>query len=145
MGLDMYLNAKRYVWHNEEELADKIGENVPGKGDMRVKSVTCEAGYWRKANAIHKWFVDNVQDGTDDCRNYYVSRAKLEELLNTVDKVLEKMELANELLPTQSGFFFGNTDYDDWYKSDLILTKEICEKALSIDDTSWEFEYHSSW
>ena len=20
---------------------------------------------WRKANAIHKWFVDNVQDGVD--------------------------------------------------------------------------------
>ena len=26
-----------------------------------------EVGYWRKANAIHGWFVRNVQNGKDDC------------------------------------------------------------------------------
>ena len=26
-----------------------------------------QVGYWRKANQIHNWFVENVQDGEDDC------------------------------------------------------------------------------
>ena len=28
--------------------------------------------YWRKANAIHGWFVKNAQQGIDDCRTYSV-------------------------------------------------------------------------
>jgi hypothetical protein len=51
--------------------------------------------------------------------------------------------MASELLPSQSGFFFGNTEYDEYYFGDLIQTIEIIEDCLSDDDA--EFEYHSSW
>ena len=61
MGLDMYLNAKRFLWDSEGELVKKLSDNFPELGDVRIKEVTAEAGYWRKANAIHKWFVDNVK------------------------------------------------------------------------------------
>jgi hypothetical protein len=57
MGLDMYLNAKRYLWHSEDELATKVGEVFPELGDARVKEITAEVMYWRKSNAIHKWFA----------------------------------------------------------------------------------------
>ncbi len=70
MGLDMYLNAKRYLWHSEDNLAEQIAENFPELADARVKEITAEVMYWRKSNAIHKWFVDNVQGGVDDCGNY---------------------------------------------------------------------------
>ena len=36
--------------------------------------------YWRKANAIHKWFVENVQEGVDDCGEYEVTVEQLTEL-----------------------------------------------------------------
>ena len=64
---------------------------------------------------IHKWFVDHVQEGEDDCKQYYVSREQLKELLGTCKLVIENHELAGELLPTQDGFFFGSTEYDDEY------------------------------
>ena len=35
------------------------------------------------------------------------------------DKVLDDNSLAEELLPTRSGFFFGSTDYDEWYFEDI--------------------------
>jgi len=46
-------------------------------------NVTATAVYWRKANAIHKWFVDNLADGVDDCRPLWVSTDHLKELFLT--------------------------------------------------------------
>jgi hypothetical protein len=145
MGLDMYLNAKRFLWHNESELADKLTENFPELGEARVKEVVAEAMYWRKSNAIHKWFVDNVQAGVDDCGNYDVSREQLQSLLAVITEVLNDRKKANTLLPPQSGFFFGSKDIDDWYWQDLQNTKQRLEKLLAHEMPGWWFEYHSSW
>ena len=57
MGLDMYLS----------------GKNSDGS--------TTEVAYWRKANAIHRWFVNNVQDGIDECQETIVTRNQLFTLL----------------------------------------------------------------
>lgn len=146
MGLDMYLNAKRFLWHNEEDLAKQLGENFPEIGERRVKEITVEAAYWRKSNQIHKWFVDNVQDGVDDCGTYDVSREQLAELLNVIEQVLADKSKAGALLPVQSGFFFGSDKYDQFYFEDLEDTKTT---LLSLIDKEkwdrWFFEYHSSW
>jgi hypothetical protein len=48
--------------------------------------------------------------------------------------VLADHSLAQELLPTQSGFFFGSTDYDEWYFSDVEDCKQQMEKLLSMYD-----------
>ena len=143
MGLDMYLNAKRFLWHTENELADKVAEAFPELKGRRVKEVVVEALYWRKANAIHKWFVDNVQEGTDDCGNYWVSREQLEELRQLILEALAKKDASK--LPPQAGFFFGSTDITDWYWDDLRYTAEGLERVLAEFPEGWEFEYHSSW
>ena len=147
MGLDMYLNAKRFLWSNEDELVDKISESFPELGSAKIKQVTAEVGYWRKSNAIHKWFVDNVQDGTDDCGDYEVSYEKLEELLDLINQVLADKSKADSLLPTQSGFFFGDTKYDQYYFDDLEYTKGLLEKLTNNKESmrGWYLEYHSSW
>lgn len=143
MGLDMYLNAERFLWFNEEELAGHVANAFPELNGRRVKKVIVEAMYWRKANAIHKWFVDNVQDGEDDCGDYYVSREQLEELRDLVKEVLNSRDASK--LPPQSGFFFGSTSVDDWYWQDLQSTAEGLDKVLAEFPEQWEFEYHSSW
>ena len=145
MGLDMYLYAERYVSdYNEEgkELSNKLFEAT----GRRITSIRTEVGYWRKANAIHKWFVDNCQDGRDECQSTFVPDEKLEELLETVKQVLADPKLATELLPTTDGFFFGGAEYDSWYIQDLEETKDILERVLndrSLDN--WDFYYQSSW
>lgn len=144
MGLDMYLNAKRYLWHSDEELSKAIAEQLPELKDRRVKEVTVDAGYWRKANAIHAWFVTNVQDGEDDCGNYHVSREALQKLRAECQKVLDFKHLATNTLPPASGFFFGSTELDEWYYQNLQDTIDIIDDALAMPE-SWDFEYHSSW
>jgi hypothetical protein len=36
-----------------------------------------EVGYWRKANAIHGWFVRELANGVDECQPIHVSRENL--------------------------------------------------------------------
>ena len=120
--------------------------------DYKLDVLKFEVGYWRKANQIHKWFVENVQEDVDDCGYYDVSLDKINELLNIVNKILktkdrkEKDELAKELLPTQEGSFFGNQSYDNDYFEDLKHTKEIIEKLLKVKNLKdYDIEYTSSW
>ncbi len=186
MGLDMYLNRKIYVGakYEHNNVKGKIEltkgkSNIPIKVDLsKVSEITEEVAYWRKANAIHKWFVDNVQDGKDDCGDYYVSREQLQELVDLCKKVLNKaktvdgqvangttwtqaegevhnyqdgkvivnQDLMEELLPTQPGFFFGETDYDEYYMEDLKNTIKQLEPLLTEDaDTEASYYYSSSW
>jgi hypothetical protein len=150
MGLDMYLTAELYVSeYNEKDkpLEEAIREATSGGlGKFRPKNVTFELAYWRKANAIHGWFVKNVQEGEDDCREYWVSLNKLKELKETCEKVLDNLSLANELLPTTKGFFFGDYRYDEYYEQDLERTVEVLDKILSCPQAKdWWIEYRSSW
>lgn len=160
MGLDMYLDEKIYVGANYEHNSVLGTIEIYRRGEKldidfnKVTYIILSLGYWRKANAIHKWFVDNVQGGEDNCGTYYVSGEKLQTLLNTVIQVLGNHELAHQLLPTENGFFFGGTDYDEWYYEDLNYTKELIEGIakthikISQDGEEYisgDFEYHSSW
>lgn len=147
MGLDMYLNAERYLWSHEDgdkQISENIGQLVGLPVDGKVKTITVEAGYWRKSNQIHNWFVANVQDGEDNCQEAHVSRDQLIALSEVCQQVLDNNELAEKLLPTSSGFFFGGTEYDQRYFNDLEATIKIIEAALAMPE-QWDFNYRSSW
>lgn len=60
-------------------------------------------------------------------------------------EVIADETVAEKLLPTQSGFFFGNTDYNEWYVDDLKQTKEIIEYVLNTTSPDSEIYYSSSW
>ena len=150
MGLDMYLTGKRYIWESsndpkEGELAQALGK-LPNLGNngKRVKGIEVEAMYWRKANAIHKWFVDNVQDGEDECREHYVTREQLEELRDACINALADPENAGEYLSPTAGFFFGSTTIDEWYFQGLKETIKGLNSCLKMDK-EWSFYYCSSW
>lgn len=139
MGLDMYLEKRTYVKNWDFQKPEERHEITVKKGGEIVE----EVGYWRKANAVHAWFVENVQDGRDECQTSYVDGGSLRKLLELVNQVLADHSLAPELLPTKSGFFFGGTNYDEWYFKDLEDTKVILEAALA--DDSGDYYYHASW
>jgi hypothetical protein len=194
MGLDMYLEIRReeYVSHYtksrtlKREYPKFLQDNFPNLPPIQSVSrkTYFEVGYWRKANAIHNWFVKNVQEGVDDCKDYYVSLENLKELLDLCLEVKEKAiikegkiqngyhigedgekiynmidgrfienveEIAN-ILPTTDGFFFGSTEYDEYYMQDIDYTIELIQGLLKEEEEneklgfySPEFLYSSSW
>lgn len=183
----MYLTNKVYVknWkHTPKRQRSKLSLTIGGKKINTDKAVHVdfEVAYWRKANMIHQWFVDNVQEGVDNCSTYYVSFKKLQELYaiciglkelfeetkeiketiqvieNKTDKsslskedikTLEQgknslnkwQEVAEELLPTQEGFFFGIYEYGEEYMIDIESTIEQL-KDISEDG---DYFYQASW
>ena len=151
MGLDMYLEKRTDVRHwsfqkDEEQfevVIKKGGVTYPSIKSDRITNITEELGYWRKANQIHRWFVENVQDGVDNCGEYFVSKADLQSLLDVCLAVKLDHSQAEELLPAGSGFFFGNTDYDEGYYNDIDHTIVILKEALTDDNAS--YYYSSSW
>lgn len=160
MGLDMYLSKRTYVknWNymkpEERHTITVTGPQAATIKPERISYIEEQVGYWRKANAIHQWFVDHCQDGVDDCRNAYVSREQLAELRDLCRSLMSAYETDPEAataragteLPPQSGFFFGSTDTDDGYWQDLRETANLLTAALDENGDGWgEFQYHSSW
>ena len=98
MGLDMYLHRKENVYGEpaiEIKKANKLplrSEEYPQYEWVQLKT---ECAYWRKANAIHKWFIDNCGGGDEDKREMEVSLEALKELLKVCRKVLQSIELVD--------------------------------------------------
>jgi len=161
MGLDMYLtkktSVKNYSYEGKEKAKYKIsvrkgGEDIPHIKKERICSIEEDIMYWRKANAIHDWFVKNCQEGTDDCRTAWVGETQIKELLETLKKVLQNRTntaLIEELLPTTAGFFFGGTEYDEYYFETIEKTIEVLQAEVnemeSMDEYYFDYYYHSSW
>lgn len=155
MGLDMYLNKRTYVqnWsHMAPSEISKVGVKLGGKkhphiDPKRVSYIIEKAVYWRKANHIHRWFVEHVQDGIDDCREYWVSNVKIKELIDLCQSVIDKKTSPEDSLPTGGGLFFGSTEYDESYYESLRETiaklTPILEEANKYEDI--DFLYSSSW
>lgn len=198
MGLDMYLYKIKKIdgigfkgiIELENEIQDLDATKPIPKQYNEIKdyiikcgehfswySLMKEIGYWRKANQIHAWMVENVQRGVDDCGTYYVSQKDVETLLKicetvknnsefidgkvfngyTIDKdgrhdiyvdgkIIKDSSFAEMLLPTQSGCFFGNTQYNEYYMEDIDSTIEILSKVLKETDfNEYYIAYSSSW
>lgn len=127
MGLDMYLNKKFYLWREQRDKLKKSG--IKEFEGQEIKELVMGAGYWRKANAIHGWFVDHCNDGDDDNgREYYVSEEDLRELLDTVNKVIKASKLVKGKV--QNGFQFKDGRRlpileDGEYIKDASVAKEL--------------------
>lgn len=101
MGLDIYFNKKK----------------------------TKNIGYFRKVNFLVKFFGDKGFDVENQVPfKFYIEDAQ--ELLDRCNKVLKNHKLAEELLPTVDGFFFGNTDYDEYYFDNVKTVRDYVKDEL---------------
>jgi hypothetical protein len=163
MGLDMYLYREQYVsgyTYNGQDISayNKILEatGLESCEDSPHATVSVCVAYWRKANSIHGYFVDNFAGGVDECQRISVSIDQLKELRDKCDSVLlapansvEDVVEENGLLP-RSGFFFGSYGIDQWYMEDMKNTVKQIDKILSsipADANPWDysFYYQASW
>lgn len=101
MGLDMYAYKRTYVGNNYEKDVKKQVRVLPPeeeggyKGQVKlidqskVSEIKENIAYWRKANAVHNWFVQNVQNGEDDCKEYEFGVEQMQELVDICKRILE--------------------------------------------------------
>jgi hypothetical protein len=158
MGLDMHLysfpkiegmnlaevrSADIHLRELEKEngaIYEKIKEHIKHfeEFDFSWRGLRTEIATWRKANQIHHWFVETVQNGKDDMCSYEVSKEQLQELYNACVNVLLNRKISHKVLPTRPGPFFGSTSYDQYYYWKIERTKTIIENLL----INFNFETH---
>ena len=157
MGLDMYLSRKTYVqnWEHtkpEDRISIDLSGNTKGIDPDKISYIIESVGYWRKANAIHGWIVDQCAGGEDRCQEIYMPKSKLEELHQLCCSILGEeseealVNAALEKLPPAEGFFFGSNEVGNWYKQDLRDTINILGKVLTEPNFGEsEIIYQASW
>ena len=148
----MYLTKDRYIgaYYEHNNVQGEIAITADGvEIDIdfsQVESITQRVMQWRKSNQIHKWFVENVQNGVDECQRSQVTTEQLTELNKSCKEVLEFKDRASEIMPSQGGFFFGGESYDEWYFQDIEATIEALDIILSKEyDYNTTFFYQASW
>ena len=158
MGLDQTLTVTKYQsiarWNKDDEnnaarsIISFAGADefiTPDPNGYTMTEVKVGVAQWRKANQIHGWFVQNIQNGDDDCREYYVERTQLAELASLCQSALDNRDNAGEILPPVDGFFFGSGNFDEWYYEQLSWTAETITRLLNTVPEDWSFSYSSSW
>ena len=159
----MYLYRRLYIG-GEYEHRNVSGEldvvSVDGKLHLdakQISSINLHIGYWRKANAIHGWFVKHCAEGIDNCQPARVTNEQLIELRELCKKILdmpegpERQKLIESELPPVDGCFFGSTDIDEGYFQALRHTVEILKDIKFIDAEYEEcpyfdgYYYKASW
>lgn len=90
----MFLTRHQHATPEQEEALREIAKDDPRVfAPVKATVISDNIGYWRKANHIHGWFVDNVQNGEDDCQEHLVSREDLQKLQKSVEAVLNASKL----------------------------------------------------
>ena len=162
MGLDMYLEKHHHYggeyrdqdYHKEGHTLELSGKFVKDEGitPSNVSSIVTKVAYWRKANQIHYWFVQNVQDGDDNCAQHYVTESDLTDLLSLCKRVKihldnEEFDQVEEKLPPSEGFFFGSTEIEEWYIDNINDTIKQLSSIADSDGqvTAGDYYYQSSW
>lgn len=150
MGLDMYLEAKLHLPPYNTELApvrhaigQAIGYTPPTeKPDndatlMEITGVTVRVGYWRKFDPLHQWFVNNVQEGHDDCRPAYIPPDVLAALEDQLDQVSDDPESASEHFVIEGD--------EPMSESEIDYTLKIVVQAKKLQERGWDIYYRASW
>jgi len=154
MGLDMYLQAKKY---HSGYRRDENGEYVPKPAKlidgMPLREETMELMYWRKNHWLHGFIVEEFADGEDDCKPVYISAEDAEKI---ADKLEEWADNPEALSPTD-GFFFGvrptDENYEEWrdeYRAEAKAEAKDIRRAVlwlrDAPDHEWRsLEYQASW
>lgn len=158
MGLDMYLHIEHStfdsIYRNDKLTYGEPLDKFITYNDKAVTTKTqYEVAYWRKANAIHNFFDVHCCNGQlENCTDVRVSVEQLETLVHYCKIVLADNTLAEELLPTQDGFFFGSIEYDNWYFTNLQNTIDMCEPIINFmhslsedDQLNYKIIYSAWW
>lgn len=97
--------------------------------------------YWRKANAIFKWIDTHIKK-IENLEEIPITKEQLLQLKKDCEKAIEAykkgdIETCKKIMPTQEGFFFGSTEYDEWYLKELEYTVEEIKNKIENKDHKW--------
>ncbi|WP_336844159.1 hypothetical protein [Providencia rettgeri] len=136
MGLDMYFYANEKAEADENRIPASLNDEPEG-------NIDAEVGYFRKVNALFKWVEDHI-GAIENCEKLPVTQAHLLALQRDLQALTP--ENCHTVFPTQGGFFFGSTDYDDGYWEDVNDVKRWLDEMFdSFDFDQFSLHFLAWW
>ena len=90
--------------------------------------------YFRKVNFLHLWVEAHVLDGREtNCDDVPMNLEQIAGLAQTCEQVLADPTKGPDVLPTGGRFFFGSTEYDDYYLDDVRDVLAACQQIISLE------------
>lgn len=154
MGLDIYFNKKRTISEENQQELEKVKKQMDAidalpfeefqKHEEEYKELEAkfdilnprtELAYFRKVNFLIHFF-----DYEENCEYVVIDKSLIEDLVDRCKKVLEAKtdEVSDKLLPSVSGFFFGNTDYNEYYYGDV--EDVLAQFTTILKEVDWDNE-----
>lgn len=142
MGLDQTVNSM------SKETAEIIrqwqsSDDMP-EPDQEVWDQIEEVWRGRKENHIQAFMEDKV-GAVENCQYLFLNKSNIANLVGRLAAVSKMHDMASELLPTQEGFFFGGTEYDDWYFQDVERELKEFTEILDTWDDDRVYAYWAWW
>lgn len=131
MGLDMYLQGKKFLWTDWEN-----PENNQKEDGFEVSEKILRLGYWRKHPNLHGYIVETFADGVDECQDIELSREDIVKILHAIE---------SKELPETSGFFFGSSDGSETLQDLAIFQKALAWLDAKAKGESRDVIYRASW
>lgn len=121
MGLDVYFTRKN---SNGDDIAEQ---------------------YFRKPNMILSHVEKCLGHEMENCVDHRLEVVHVLELIDKIKVVLADHSKAEEVLPLQSGFFFGGTVYDEYYFDDLEYIRDDLEELMKDHKEDDYIMFHAWW
>ena len=159
MGLDMYLykqkkNEEKKIemvayWRKANQVHNWFVTNVQNGVDNCEPHPVTEQDIVQLLNICNQILeldISYEEQMTEVGTSYKDGKAEpIMDFVKVIDNE-EVIETMHNLLPTSGGFFFGSTDYDEWYVEDIKETAEQLNHVLNETDfKTEELFYNSSW
>ena len=135
----------------DDDLKAQVSVRVPNLNEV-LEADACfvmgdycnrEVAYFRKVNFLLPFFGYE-----ENCSDIEISKEQVEDLIDACEHILSStesgldedtlFELVRNTLPTEGGFFFGSTEYDEWYFRDVEYVRNEFSRILETLD--WENE-----
>lgn len=128
MGLDMYLEGRKYIKYRR-------GQKRPQEDGYELVERTLRLGYWRKHPNLHGYIVSTFAE-KDDCNPISLDETQLQQIIHAIER---------NQLPHTEGFFFGTSDGSE-KEDDVRVFRAALDWLHANDDECWRsVEYRASW
>lgn len=112
--------------------------------DITLKTSKNEK-YFRKVNFLIPFVESQTGTVVDNCEPVKLTKDDLTVLVDRCKEVLAHHKKASSLLPTRDGFFFGSTDYDEWYFKDVQQVHDSVSDLLSTMTGRMKATFYAWW
>ena len=143
-GEQTYLEKNVAYWRKANEIHKWIYENCAEEGQRDYDCIIVEKEKIEELIKVCRDVLNDLETCPKETKKVECGWSS-KNGTEYRDIITYKSSVAEDLLPTQSGFFFGSTDIYEWYIEDVKYSLELFKEAIKLFEKGYILKYDASW